>query len=125
VCLRAVAYLVMRVSRCTVLDIEKLHRLVRYIRWTLDLGVVLRLGALGIVVRLYVNASYGVHKDGKSHICSCVVIGDVGAVHYRSTKQERVVKSSTESELVCVSNTLNQGLNTREYLKGQGNKMDL
>jgi hypothetical protein len=69
--------------------------------------MVLRSRALGIVVRLYVDASYGVHKDGKSLTGSCVVIGDVGAVHCRSTEQEIVVKSSTESELVCVSNTLN------------------
>jgi hypothetical protein len=34
-----------------------------------------------MVVRLLVDASYGVHKDGKSHTGSCVVIGDVGAVH--------------------------------------------
>jgi hypothetical protein len=65
------------------------------------------------------------HKDGKSHTGSCVVIGDVGAVHCRSTKQEIVVRSSTWSELVGVSNALNQGLDMREFHKGQGYKMGL
>jgi hypothetical protein len=105
-------------------DVERLQRLVRYLRWTQDLGVVLRPGVLGIVVRLliYVDASYGVHTDGKSHTGACVVIGDVGAVHC-STKQEIVVKSSTEGELVAVSNAANQGLNSRQFLIAQGHKM--
>jgi hypothetical protein len=100
------------VQRCTVRDVEKLHRLVLYIRGTWDLGVVLLPGALWMVVRLFVDASYGVHKDRKSHTGSCVVIGDVGAVHCRSSKQDIVVKSSTEGELVAASNSANQGLHS-------------
>jgi hypothetical protein len=34
---------------------------------------------------------------------SCVVIGDVGAVHCRSVKQLIVSKSSTEAELIGLS----------------------
>jgi hypothetical protein len=104
-------------------DVEKLHRLVRYIRGTADLGVVLRPGDLGIVVRLYVDASYGMHNDGKSHTGACVVIGDGGAVNCRPSKQEIVVKSSTEGELVAVSNAVNQSLSTRQLLMAQGYKM--
>jgi hypothetical protein len=118
-CLPTVSLLATKANRCTVQDVERLHRLVRYLRWTQDLGVVLRPGVLGIVVRLYVDASYGVHTDGKSHTGACVVIGDVGAVHCRSTKQEIVVKSSTEGELVAVSNAANQGLNSRQFLIAQ------
>jgi hypothetical protein len=104
-------------------DVEKLHRLVRYIRGTADLGVVLRPGELGIVVRLYVDASYGMHNDGKSHTGACVVIGDGGAVNCRPSKQEIVVKSSTEGELVAVSNAVNQSLSTRQLLMAQGYKI--
>jgi Reverse transcriptase (RNA-dependent DNA polymerase) len=82
------------VTRYAARDVESLFRMMRYLRGTSDLGVVLRPGALGIVVRLYVDASCGVHKDGKSHTGSCVVIGDVGAVHCRSVKQQIVAKSS-------------------------------
>jgi hypothetical protein len=42
-----------------------------------DLGprVGTKAGGIGDnIVRLYVDASYGVHKDGKSHTGSCVVI---------------------------------------------------
>ena len=72
----------------------------KYIRATRDMGMVLRPGASGIRVSLFVDASYGVHVDGRSHTGSCVVIGDVGAVHCRSSKQQIVTKSSTEAELV-------------------------
>ena len=122
-CLTGVSYLATRVTRCTVRDVEKLHRMVRYIRWTADLGVVLRPGVLGMVDRLYVDASYGVHRDGKSHTGSCVVIGDVGAVHCRSTKQQIVVKSSTEAELVGLSDSANQGLHLWNFLVMQGYRM--
>lgn len=52
-----------------------------------------------------------------------MVIGDVGAVHCRSTKQDIVSKSSTESELAAVSNSANQGLHSKKFLIEQGYKM--
>lgn len=123
-CLPGVAQMATQVTRCTVRDVESLFRMVRYLRWTSDLGVILRPGALGIVVRLYVDASYGVHKDGKSHTGSCVVIGDVGAVHCRSVKQQIVAKSSTEAELIGLSDSANQGLHVRNFLVRQGYRME-
>jgi hypothetical protein len=69
--LTTVAYLATRVTCCTESDVVKLHRLIRYLRSTLDLGLVLRPGKMRIVVRLFVDASYGVHRDGKSHTGSC------------------------------------------------------
>ena len=122
-CLTAVAYLATRVLKCDSSDVEKLYRLVRYIRWTLDLGVVMRPGRSGLLVRLFVDASYGVHLDGKSHTGSCIVIGDVGAVHCRSIKQTIVAKSSTEAELVGLSDSANQALHIRNFLILQGYKM--
>jgi Reverse transcriptase (RNA-dependent DNA polymerase) len=122
-CLTAVAYLATRVTKCDADDTEKLHRLVRYVRHTEEAGVVLRLGATGIAVRLYVEASYGVHGDGKSHTGSCIVVGDVGAVHCRSTKQNLVTKSSTEAELVGMSDSANQALHLRNFLIQQGYAM--
>ena len=122
-CLAAVSFLASRVTKCTLDDVEKLQRLVRYIRGTRDSGVVLMPGALGLTVRLYVDASYGVHADGKSHTGSCVVVGDAGAVHCRSSKQHIVTKSSTEAELVALSDSANQAIHVRRFLKGQGYTM--
>ena len=119
-CLTAVGYLSTRVTRCDEDDVVKLQRLVRYMRATKDSGLVLRPGKLGLTVRLYVDASYGVHEDGKSHTGSCVVIGDVGAVHCRSSKQLIVTKSSTEAELIGLSDSANQGVYIRDFLLKQG-----
>jgi hypothetical protein len=78
-CLAAVAFLATRVTKCTEHDWEKLTRLLRYINDTKERGIVLRPGKCGIIVRVFIDAAYGVHADGKSHTGSCVVIGDSGA----------------------------------------------
>jgi hypothetical protein len=74
-------------------------------------------------VHLFVDASYGVHVDGRSHTGSCVVIGDLGAVHCCSSKQTIVTKSSTEAELVGLSDSANHGLFLRSFLTLQGYSM--
>ena len=55
-CLTAVAYLATRVTRCSEDDVDKLYRLVRYIRWARDTGLLLRPGSSGLMVRLFVDA---------------------------------------------------------------------
>ena len=85
--------------------------------------VMLRPGIRVACVRLYVDAAYGVHSDGKSHMGSYVVIGDVGAVHCKSSKQSIVTKSSTEAELIALSDSANQGIFIRNFLLGQGYKV--
>jgi hypothetical protein len=70
-----------------------------------------------------VDALYGVRADRPSHTGSCIVIGDVGAVHCKSTKQQIVTKSSMEAEMVGLSNSTNQGLFTRNFLTLQGYTM--
>ena len=122
-CLAALAYLATRVDRCTTDDVDKLERLLRYIADTRDRGVVFRPGKFGIRVRVFIDAAYGVHPDGKSHTGSCVVIGDLGAVHCKSSKQSIVTKSSTEAELIALSDSANQGLYIRNFLISQGHKM--
>ena len=122
-CLTAVSYLATRGTKCDTDDVGKLVRLVRYIRGTREMGVVLRPGEIGVQVRLYVDASYGVHTDGRSHTGSCVVIGDVGSVHCRSTKQQIVTKSSTEAELVGLSDSANQAIHIQDFLSLQGYKL--
>jgi hypothetical protein len=68
--------------------------MVRYLRDTRERGLLLSPGEKGITVSVYIDAAYGVHHYLKSHTGSCVVIGDVGAVHYRSSKQQIIAKSS-------------------------------
>jgi hypothetical protein len=67
----------------------------------------------------FVDASYGVHSDGKSHTGVVITIND-GSVYCESTKQSLNTKSSTESELVGLSDAISQVIWTRNYLIAQG-----
>jgi hypothetical protein len=122
-CLTAVAYLTTRVTKSNLDDMVKLGKLLKYIRKTKDSGIVLRPGKMGLQVRCYIDAAYGVHDDGKSVTGSVVVIGEAGPLHAKSSKQKIVTKSSTEAELVAASDSANQALFIREFLMEQGYKM--
>jgi hypothetical protein len=119
-CQTAVAFLATRVTKCTVDDLAKLDRLMRYVWATRDRGIVFAPGASGIVVSVLIDAAYGVHADGRSHTGSCIVVGDSGAVHCKSSKQQIVTKSSTEAELVALSDSANQALHLRSFIIAQG-----
>ena len=119
-CLTAVSFLATRVNRCTSDDLAKLQRLMRYVNMTKERGVMFSPGETGIEVSVLIDAAHGVHPDGKSHIGSCVVIGDVGAVHCKSAKQQIMTKSSTEAELVALPDSANQALHIRNFVLAQG-----
>jgi hypothetical protein len=115
-----VAYLATRVTKCDLDDVVKLIRLIKYIRKTKDTGIILRPGKRGIKVNSYIDAAYGVHEDGKS-VTGCVtMIGDSGPVHAKSVKQKIVTKSSTEAEMVGTSDSANQTLHIKQFIKEQG-----
>ena len=119
-CLTAVAFLTTRVTKCSVDDLVKLERVLKYVCATRDRGLVFEAGSKGIVVSVLIDAACGVHPDGKSHTGSCVVVGMRGAVHCKSAKQQIVTKSSTEAELVALSDSTNQALYLRNFIIGQG-----
>ena len=122
-CLTTVAYLTTRVTKSNLDDMVKLGKLLKYLRKTKDTGIVLRPGELGLQVRCYIDAAYGVHDDGKSVTGSVVVLGDSGPLHAKSSKQKIVTKSSTKAELVAASDSANQALFVREFMIQQGHKM--
>ena len=111
--LTTISFLATRVREPTVQDLGKLQRVCRYIRRTKDKCVILK--ASGDVVA-YVDASHAVHgKDGRSHTGVYVTLGS-GPIFVRSTKQKLTTKSSTEAELVALSDALPMILWVRELL---------
>ena len=116
--LTTIAFLSTRVQAPTEQDNEKLSRLLRYINGTKDLGICLEAGA-GITILAYVDASFAVHGDMKSHTGGVISLGK-GPVFVRSSKQRLTSKSSTEAELIGVSDMLPQIIWTREFLQQQG-----
>lgn len=119
-CLTAVAFLATRVAVCDIDDLAKLRRLLGYVRLTRDRGIVLRIGD-EMVVRAYIDAAYGVHQDsGKSHTGCSIVLGEAGPLFAKSGKQKIVTKSSTEAELVGLSDTASQAIHLRNFILAQG-----
>ena len=119
-CLTAVAFLTTRVNVCDLDDLAKLKCLLGSIRYTRDRGIILRIGDR-MDVRAYIDAAYGVHQDsGKSHTGCAIVLGRAGPLFSKSAKQKIVTKSSTEAELVGLSDTASQAIHLRNFVIAQG-----
>ena len=102
--LLAVVFLASCVSKATLQDQMKLKRLLEYLYGTYDLPLIL--GADDIhTMYTFVDASYAVHKDMKSHTGGVMTFGR-GGIACKSTKQKLVTKSSTAAELVGASEYL-------------------
>jgi len=119
--LGAVNFLCSRVQTPTKQDKTKLDRMLGYLKGTRDLGLTLAADD-ELYVRLSVDASYGVHCDGKSHTGACISLGR-GSTHATSTKQRIVTKASTEAELVAASDMYGQGIWTVKLLESIGAKV--
>ena len=92
-----VAFFNTRVHDVDANDMEKLQRLLGYLRATPNHGVVLRVGNI-LNVRAFIGASYGLHaSSGKSHTGCAIVLGERGLLSARSSKQKIVTKSITEA----------------------------
>ena len=115
--LTAVSFLTKRVQYSTEEDYVKLNRVIQYIRRYKDIGIVLQ-GSEKAGVFAYVDASYGVHPDLKSHTGSTISIGK-GPIHCKSSTQKINTKSSTEAELIALSDSSNQIIWTRNFLLAQ------
>ena len=120
--LTAVSFLTTRVTKSNMDDMKKLLRLLYYLSDTVDRGVVLRIGDMGIQVRQFVDAAYGVFSDMKSSSGGVIMIGERGPVDASSCKQTIVTKSSMEAELVAASDLLNEALSLQRFLVAQGHE---
>ena len=116
--LTAVSFLVKRVTQPTREDMRKLERLVRYVRGTEEMGIILE-ASVNMGVYGYIDASYGVHEDMKSH-SGCVIGIGRGPVYAKSGTQKINTKSSSEAELVALSDHSNQVIWMRNFLLDQG-----
>ena len=114
----AVAFLTTRVHVSTEQDLQKLSRLMDYLNHTKHLHLTLEADD-AIQVKTFIDASYAVHADYKSHTGGHITLGKGGIVS-KSCKQKIVSKSSTEAELVGVSDFISTALQVREFLTEMG-----
>ena len=97
----AIGFLCTRVAKSDNDDWAKLRRVIAYIKCTID--DVRIIGASSLTnIYTWIDAAYAVNPDMKSQTGGCMSLG-MGVMHAKSGKQVLNVKSSTESELVGVS----------------------
>ena len=108
-------------SKSTEEDWKKLKRVLAFLQGTIDDERII--GATSLTALFaWVDAAYGVHDDFKSHTGGAMSLG-IGTVHTKSSKQKLNTKSSTEAELVGVSDYLPYSLWARMFLEEQGLKI--
>ena len=114
----SIAFLCTRVSCSTEQDWNKLRRVLEYLHGTIDECLIL--GCDDITkMKTWVDSSYAVHNDLKSHTGGTISFGR-GAVMSKSSKQNLNTKSSTEAELVGASDYLPHAIWGKKFLESQG-----
>ena len=118
----AVAFLTTRVRKPDEDDWNKLIRLMKYIKNTVEMKLTLSSNNTNIV-KWCVDGSYAVHKDIKRHTCGIMTLGE-GCVYGTSIRQKLNIKSSTELELVATVDILPQIVWTSYFLMEQGYRVE-
>ena len=90
----------------------------KYIQRIIGLPLILSIDKSGNI-KCYVDASFVVHKDMRSHTGGFMTMVTVGA-YMQSRKQNLNTKSSTEAEIFGLYYVLTQVICTRYFLKEQG-----
>ena len=114
----AISVLTTRVRTPSVDDWNKLVRYLQYVKHTQD--DVLTLSADDIhVIKWYVDASFAVYPDFKSHTGAFMTYGE-GAIQAISNKQKLNTRSTCESELVGVDDAATKIIWTKLFKEKQG-----
>jgi hypothetical protein len=110
-----VTYLATKTHCVNEKDFVHAVRVVRYLRCTKDLGVILNCDSLQ--VQCIADASYGTHIDGMSHTGFILALGNNKSyVHARSGKQKVAATSSTEAEVIGMVECMKMGVWLRNII---------
>ena len=116
----ATSFLCTRVTRSSVQDKCKLDRVIRYLNATKSQCVIFE-STNSLQVRAYIDASHATHEDGKGHMGAVVTIG-LGPVMTKSIKSKIIAKSSTEDELIALSEFVDKVDGVRDFILSLGLK---
>jgi hypothetical protein len=86
------------------------------------MGIILEADKILNIVA-YIDASHAVHDNHRSHSGSIITLGK-GPIYQKSSSQKINTKSSTESEIVALSDNSSQVIWTRNFLLSQGYKVE-
>ena len=121
--LTAISFLTTRVMNPTQQDWNKLLRIVKYLKGTIDLTLHLS-ASKDLTINSFIDASFATHPDMKSHTGEMITLGG-GAILCKSSKQKLVSRSSTEAELIALNDGLSDALWVKSFLEGQGYKTNI
>jgi hypothetical protein len=113
--LPAISFLSSRVGKATNEDLVKFQRVFKYLRATREKVMKFRKGVAEPEVMAYVDAGYGIHPEGESRSGLVITLNGT-PVLCKTSKQGLVTKSSTEAELVALSDGATDILWIREFL---------
>ena len=116
----ATSFLCTRVTRSTEQDRCKLDRVIRYLNTTKSQCIIFE-STGSLQVRAYIDASHATHEDGKGHMGAVVSIG-LGPVMTKSIKSKIIAKSSTEDELIALSEFVDKVDGIRDFILSLGLK---
>jgi len=118
-----VSFLATKMTKPDHHDDAKLTRVYEYLSGTQDLGITLRPESL--TIHAWIDASYSVHSDYKSHTAIIVCIGKTsGPVFTKSTKQKLMTDSSTFAELVALHDGVHVVESTLHLMREMGYHSD-
>ena len=115
-----VNYLTTRVGKYTNFDASVVEHILKYLNGSIDRSLVASIDdTKNVKIQLFIDSSFHTHADGKSHSGACLSLGS-GFVCWKSSKQTLTTKSSTEAELVALSDQSSLLFHMTKFLKGQG-----
>ena len=117
----AISVLTTRVRSPSADDWQKLVRYMQFVKRTWQEILTLSADDLNIV-KWFVDASFAVHPDFKSHTGAVMTMGE-GAIQTVCSKQKLNTRSSTEAELVGGDDSITKILWTHLFIKAQGYKI--
>ena len=118
----AVTFLCSRVDKSTKQDMRKLYKVLNYLNFTKHLGCRLGDSDGTIGLHVYCDASFAVHPDAKSVGGIYASLG-TGPIWCKCGKQKLVSRSSTEAELIALSDGVSLALWAKSFLEEQGYKV--
>lgn len=114
-----VSYLATKSSCPTGYDMQGLIRVLSYLASTKDQKLTLQPSSL--LIHVYVDASFAIHADAKSHTGVIMSMGyHCCPVDFQSTKQVLTTRSSTEAELVALDSAVTSTLWLQSLMQDLG-----
>ena len=117
----SISFLCTRVATPNIDDWQKLERVLTYLSCTKDERRIIGINNIS-VMNTYIDASYAVHPNMRGYTGGVISFGH-GIVHIKASEKKINVKSSTECELVGLSEYVPYSLWLGNFLEEKGYKL--